>query len=214
MNNVYYLIVIHEQPRARRRRANRERILDAALEIASRDGLDSLSVKKVADAADYTPGALYRYFPSKGALMAAVATHVISGLGSTLSKVEGSGLSRVRAQVDAYVRFSRDEPHRFALITNMFAESRILLPGEEDAAKVGVAMHAALMPVATSLHDATAQGELDAGEPAQRVLALFAALQGALQMRKQERVMPQLLDAEQLAQTLTETLLRGWGAEQ
>ena len=208
--------MVHEQvatPRTRRRRANRERILDAAIEVASAEGLDALSIKKVADAADYTPGALYRYFPSKDALLASVAAHVITRLGVRLAAVPGEGLVKVRAQVDAYVRFSRDEPHRFALIASMFGDPRVLLPEAQEAAKVGAAMHGALLPVAAELSVASERGELSPGAPEQRVLTLFAGLQGALQMRKQERAMPQLLNAERLAAQMVETLLAGWGAK-
>jgi len=187
--------------------------LDAALEIASTHGLDALSIKNVADAADYTPGALYRYFPSKDALLAAVATHVIGKLGTRLAACEGKGLAQVRGQVDAYIRFSRDEPHRFALISNMFGDSRVLLPEADEAAKVGASMHAALLPVAVALTVAVERGELDPGAPEERVLTLFAGLQGALQMRKQERVMPELVDSERLATMMTSTLLAGWGAK-
>lgn len=186
--------------------------MDAALEIASTHGLDALSIKNVADAADYTPGALYRYFPSKDALLAAVATHVIGKLGARLDAVDGEGLARLRRQVDEYIRFSREQPHRFALLSSMFGDARVLIPEAEQAEKVGASMYAALVPVAASFAKAVERGELDPGASEERVLTLFAGLQGALQMRKQERVMPALVDSERLARTMTSTLLAGWGA--
>ena len=58
-------------------RAKIERILEAAMEMVAEGGFDALSMARLADAVDYTPGALYRYFRSKDALYAALVSQVI-----------------------------------------------------------------------------------------------------------------------------------------
>ncbi len=50
----------------------REQLLDAALRVFARKGVDGASVKDLADAAGVTPGLLYRYFESKEALVEAL----------------------------------------------------------------------------------------------------------------------------------------------
>jgi AcrR family transcriptional regulator len=53
---------------------SRERILDAALALLAREGLEALSMRRLAQALDVWPMALYRYFEDKDALLdAAVA---------------------------------------------------------------------------------------------------------------------------------------------
>jgi len=52
----------------------RQRLLDAALETASINGIAKLSVGDVARRADLSRQTLYRYFPSKDALVAEVVT--------------------------------------------------------------------------------------------------------------------------------------------
>ena len=54
-------------------RLSRERILDAALALVSKDGLDSLSMRRLAQELDVWPMSLYRYFHDKDELVAALA---------------------------------------------------------------------------------------------------------------------------------------------
>jgi TetR/AcrR family transcriptional regulator, cholesterol catabolism regulator len=57
------------QEQAQRRR---EQLIEAALVVFARKGVDGASVKDIAQAADVTPGLVYHYFDSKEDLVAAV----------------------------------------------------------------------------------------------------------------------------------------------
>ena len=54
-------------------RLSRERILDTALALVARDGLDALSMRRLATELDVWPMSLYRYFHDKDELLAALA---------------------------------------------------------------------------------------------------------------------------------------------
>lgn len=58
---------------ARAERLSRERILDAALELVGHDGLEALSMRRLAQELDVWPMSLYRYFHDKDELVAALA---------------------------------------------------------------------------------------------------------------------------------------------
>jgi AcrR family transcriptional regulator len=58
---------------ARGERLSRERILDAALALVSHDGLEALSMRRLAQELDVWPMSLYRYFRDKDELVAALA---------------------------------------------------------------------------------------------------------------------------------------------
>ena len=59
-------LALAEEPSERpSQRARRERILAAALELASEGGYDAVQMREVAERADVALGTLYRYFPSK-----------------------------------------------------------------------------------------------------------------------------------------------------
>src|SRR5438067_6768492 len=51
---------------------SRERILEAAAELAGRDGLDALSMRRLAQELDVWPMSVYRYFRDKDELLDAV----------------------------------------------------------------------------------------------------------------------------------------------
>jgi AcrR family transcriptional regulator len=63
--------------------ARRERILDAAMELASEGGYDAVQMREVAERAEVALGTLYRYFPSKVHLL-------VSALGRTFAQLQDS----------------------------------------------------------------------------------------------------------------------------
>lgn len=220
VNVVYYLIVIQEHeagPRERRHRSNLARIVDAASQLVFEEGLDALSVKRVADLADYTPGALYRYFPSKDALLAAVVERVLEDLGARLraaGESTSSPLARVVREARAYRDFAQASPHAFALVASMLADPRYVVADEPAARSILTAALAVAAPVVLAFGAAQAEGQLAEGDARARVLALFAALQGALALRKYEARFPALVETDVVFDTLLRSLLRGFGADE
>jgi TetR/AcrR family transcriptional regulator, cholesterol catabolism regulator len=64
-------------------RARRERILDAAVELATEGGYEAVQMREVAERADVALGTLYRYFPSKVHLL-------VSAMGRTFQSLQDS----------------------------------------------------------------------------------------------------------------------------
>lgn len=205
-------------PRERRHDDNLRRILDEAMRQVEEGGFGALSVNKLADAVDYTPGALYRYFGSKDALLAALIGRVLAEVREDLARAEArlpgkaSPLAHVVALVDGYRAFARREPHRFGLLAMSLAEPRILLRAEAAARPVMATLMAALQPLAEALAAAARAGQLADGDAAERTVLVFAFLQGVLPLRKRSRHVPRVLDVDRLALEGTRALLVGFGA--
>lgn len=213
--------MLHEEarsPRERRHDGNLARITDAAMRMVEKGGLEALSVNKLAAAVDYTPGALYRYFPSKDALLAALVLRVLEDVRADVDRAtsevgpKASSFSRVLAIVHGYRAFARRRPHRFGLIGVTLADPRVLLNEPQAAAPVAAATMNALRPLADALLDAERAGQLSPGDVAERTVSLFALLQGVLQLQKQARFAPEVIDTSRLAVSGTRALLVGWGA--
>lgn len=206
-------------PRARRHDANLVRILDAAMSMVAAGGLESLSMTKLAEAVDYTPGALYRYFDSKDALLSKLVARILEDIRGALDRsllllpAPASPLTRVFALVQAYRAYAQLEPQRFGLLAMTMAEPRVLLEKPADAEPVMAVMLAALQPLAGALADAAASEHLDGGDFSERTLCLFAMLQGLFQMQKHSRYAPGVLDIGRLTVAGTRSLLLGWGAK-
>ncbi len=209
-----------KSPRARRRAANLQRILETALAMVASDGLGALTMTRLAEAVDYTPGALYRYFDSKDALLSALVARILGEVHGFLLQArallpDGAGpLAHVFALVHGYRAFARLRPHRFALLAMTMAESRVLLREATDAEPVARVVIATLQPLADALHDAERAALLQPGDVAERTVCVFALLQGVLQLHKQSRLAPEVLDVERLAVRGTRALLCGWGAQE
>ncbi|HEX8065578.1 MAG TPA: TetR family transcriptional regulator, partial [Thermoleophilaceae bacterium] len=56
-------------------RLSRERILEAAIGVVERDGVEGLSMRRLAQELDVWPMSVYRYFQDKDALLDAMAAH-------------------------------------------------------------------------------------------------------------------------------------------
>jgi AcrR family transcriptional regulator len=105
--------------RARRRDAVAERIIAAAREaLLERTDADSLSLRDVARRADFTPGALYRYFDSRQALLVSLFNEALDLLASYVDPaMQGArGIPRLRRMSLAYLAFGREHPQDLALI--------------------------------------------------------------------------------------------------
>ena len=61
-------------------RLSRERILEVALEIAAGEGIDALSMRRLAQELDVWPMSVYRYFQDKDALLDAMAADRVEQL--------------------------------------------------------------------------------------------------------------------------------------
>ena len=105
-----------------------QRLLDAALEAATIHGIAKLSMGDVARRADLSRQTLYRYFPSKAALVAAVVADETSKLieqvtGAAIT--QGDARSSLEAGLLAALRAARDHPLLDRLVRT---EPETLLP--------------------------------------------------------------------------------------
>jgi len=204
-------------PRARNRLACHERILQAAGDAVAKRGIDGLSMNRLAGEVGFTPGALYRYFSCKDALIAALAVRFLEELADDLAEAAAQvpppqPLTRLMVLIDLYRAYAAEKPHRFGFLSVLIADPRVLVGPDEEARKVMLAIERALLPVAEALEGAVRLEQLDAGGPEDRALLLFAGVHGVLQMRKQARLAPDRLDVDRLTSQLVDSLLSAWGA--
>jgi AcrR family transcriptional regulator len=86
-----------------RPRLTRDTVIDAAADIASRDGIDALSMRSLADELDVSTMAAYRHIPSKRALIEALllrALDVATEM-ATVNYEDASGAFRAQVAVEA-----------------------------------------------------------------------------------------------------------------
>jgi len=106
----------HERDREAVRRA----ILDAARDLFVIEGYHNVSIRKIAERIEYSPAAIYSYFPSKDDIFFELAEEGFRLLSAQRSDDEVFAalppLDRVRTIFWRLYEFSRDQPQYFALM--------------------------------------------------------------------------------------------------
>ena len=93
----------------------RERIISAAMELIEREGVDAVSMRRIAAQLDSGVMALYNHVPSKAALLEGVAERVMSGIDFSVEP-DASWEEQVRTQARAFRQALRAYP-RCAMVT-------------------------------------------------------------------------------------------------
>ena len=65
-------VTVSERRRERERAEKTERILDATRELCLRDGYEAVTMRKIAEAIEHSPAAIYQYFKNKEALVSEI----------------------------------------------------------------------------------------------------------------------------------------------
>jgi AcrR family transcriptional regulator len=205
----------------RDREAVRRAILDAARELFVAEGFQHVSIRKIAERIEYSPAAIYGYFPSKDDIFFALAEEGLRLLGDpdAVHDVprfkDAPPLERVRAVFWRLYEFSREQPQYFALIFVDRSVPRISREYERFAFA-----HERKQHIVETLQACVDAGELPAGlNTAVAMRALMVGVVGVAVLQLSDRLGPgedaDLLAADVLNLTLaglsTDVALRSSG---
>ena len=108
--------------RTARRKAVRDfkraAIVDAARRVFAEHGLDGASIRLIARAAGYTPGAIYFYYPGKEHIYGDILSESLAALGRAVKDAAAAatdGEARLRAAARAFFVYYRDHPDELEL---------------------------------------------------------------------------------------------------
>ncbi len=89
----------------KKRVTSTDKILEQALLIAKKEGVDKLSIRKLASACEIAIGSVYNYYPDKDALVVAVAEEFWNTIFVDQAKLyhEGMGFTRFLEQYYSYL---------------------------------------------------------------------------------------------------------------
>jgi AcrR family transcriptional regulator len=105
----------------RERQAVRQAILDAARDLFVTEGYRNVSIRKIAERIEYSPAAIYSYFPSKDDIFYALAEEGFRRLDAKVRASHVAGmpdepLAEMRACWWAYYEFSKEDREFFELM--------------------------------------------------------------------------------------------------
>jgi len=165
-----------DERRRRRHERTRREILRAAREVLLEQGVDGLTVRDVAERADFSPAALYKYFKGRDEVIGALTLEsfeILNGFIDGVSKRLRPD-RRLVALGMAYLQFAEENP----------ADLRCILESSMHPLPAGVDLSVGLRPVQAlheTLQDGIGQGifrEMTEREFAGVVFGLWALVHG------------------------------------
>jgi AcrR family transcriptional regulator len=191
---------------SRERDTVRRKILNAARTLFLSDGYANVSMRKIADQIEYSPGAIYSYFQSKEDIFFALAEEGLQFVRSHCSAAAfaNSPLERVRESFWRFYTFSKEQPEYFSLIFVDNAVPRISRDWERFSS-----MRELRHEVEQDIHQCIDNGEFPGVDaPGTVFRILLTAAYGAAVFRLSHRLAPGE-DADALAHDLLDCALAG-----
>ncbi|TCO50630.1 TetR/AcrR family transcriptional regulator [Actinocrispum wychmicini] len=133
----------------------RQRLIARALALLADEGVEAVTLRRVARDVGVSHGAPLRHFPNRAALLSAMAA---TGFSMLSERMAAGGL---RATCQSYMDFARAEPALYALMfqldpmnTTVFGQFRARVPAEVAAAPLWASLYGLVhMRLADSLDD-------------------------------------------------------------
>jgi AcrR family transcriptional regulator len=193
----------------RDREAVSRSILDAARELFVTHGYQEVSIRKIAEKIEYSPAAIYSYFPSKDDIFFALAEEGFRllfsyGDGTAPRPPIADPIDALRAKFWRYYEFSKEHPEYFAL---MFLDRSVprISKNWNRFGFVGDMRNEMVLRI----QEAIASGAFPAGTSPNAVFhVLLTSLHGAATMGLCDRL-AEGEDADALARITLDTALKG-----
>ena len=119
-----------QERREREKQELRTKILDAARRLFAIEGYDAVTMRKIAEAIEYSPTAIYQHFQDKDALVAELCRHDFRSFAAHFARAAASEdpVLRLCASGRAYFEFAAEYPQHYRL---MFMAARPQVAPEE-----------------------------------------------------------------------------------
>lgn len=104
--------------REREKDATRQKILDAARELFATQGYEAVSMRRIAEAIEYSPAAIYVHFKDKAELMKELCQQDFEAFAEDVQQFAGVAdpVERIRRSGRLYIRFAIEHPNHFRLM--------------------------------------------------------------------------------------------------
>ena len=126
-----------DTPADRRRRKVRDAIMDAAETIFTDEGEEGISMRRLAEAIDYSPAAIYKYFASKDELFTAIREMFFERLMTRIKEAmgEGGAVAPLCARcIRAYIETGMEEPNHYKMAFSPSVTSNSHVHEEKEVA--------------------------------------------------------------------------------
>lgn len=162
----------------------RDRIFEAARELFLREGIEGVSMRKIADDVGVSATAIYRHFDSKDALVNAIVVDGLTILAEHLRPAleTGTAYDKLRNLIDGFLEFALEKPQ--------FFDSAFLIPNQIGGLSDEIVRHnwttfqLALEHIVTCME----QGLLRPDDPMDTAITIWAEVHGLVTLYRTGRL--------------------------
>jgi AcrR family transcriptional regulator len=186
--------------------ALRIRLLDTAGSLLTSEGLDALSLRRLAAAAGTSTSAVYALFGGKPGILRALFVEAFTRFGAHMDAVTPSDdpLADILALGRAYRASATADPH---LYTVMFGSP---VPGFEPAPQDWAQAEATFTPLLDAVRRAVTAGLLIDADPGLIATALWANVHGLVSLELGAAIPPQAGAPAEVFEAAIRATLDGW----
>lgn len=210
----------------KRRNKKFNELLDHAMKLIVQKGFSELKMRSLADSLDITPGALYRYFPSKAHIIGALGNRILKQYTISLQKaVESTHLSfqdysakerslfSIGELAKEYFTISTQSSEQYRILSMIMTDETRYMTNPDDYSLFMNGSIELLRYVASQYDVAAQQGSIKQGDAFERALILFTLLQGSLQLQKFGQERPNTINPISIFSSGLSNHLLGLGAK-
>jgi AcrR family transcriptional regulator len=201
--------------REREKAEFREDVLAAARRIVLKEGFPALTMRKIADAIEYSPGTIYLYFESRDEIAFELCHKGFEELYAALSpcaKIRDP-IERVRDLGRRYVRFGIENPETYRLLfmeDPKFTSALYLENNKENILDPDTPGMQALGLLVSVFVELRAQNRLNVDDdPVALAEMTWSVVHGITSLEITNDAVPQT-PVDQLLERMTDTLLAAW----
>ena len=151
----------------------RNALIAAGLEILCREGIEALSLRRVAREAGVSAAAPYRHFKDKQAILSAIAELGFKRLRSTLEQAAQKKPGDLDAASLAYIVFAQADPNSYRL---MFSKN--IIHGESRSQSLGDARKDAFATLVETIEIGMQNGKITPTDSSHLALSAWALIHG------------------------------------
>ena len=190
--------------RKREKTELRQEILDAARRIFREEGFDALTMRRVANAIEYSPTTIYLYFKNKADLVQAICDELFTVLGRRLQDFAGKHtdpLEYLEAGLRAYIEVGLKHPSHYYV-------AFVAAAGRVDYRYEGSSGQKAFESLRGTVAACVQAGRIRRVDPDATAQALWAAAHGLVALLITDKSFP-FVGRRRLIDQLVETQIRG-----
>jgi AcrR family transcriptional regulator len=193
--------------RARQKETLRREILDAARRLFAQEGYDSVSMRDIASAIEYSPATIYLHFADKHDLFECLCRETLTRIGDIIEPIvsgNASPLDRLKRGLRAYIEFGLENPEPYKIA--FLVEGPVSPP--DDLMAGGIPAQRVYHFLRNLVQECASPGELAAGGPDRIAQTLWAGTHGLTSLLITEPGFP-WVDRKVLIDTMVNTLTAG-----